>query len=66
MGSRRVRPVERDLTIRFEIDNLGARAVRHVREVYNGPRGALPLDYVDIRDLSGGRSFHLRVRKPFG
>jgi len=55
-----------DLTVRFEIDNLGARAFRHVREVYDGPRGAVPLDYVDIRDLSGGRSFYLRVRKSFG
>ena len=55
-----------DLTIRLEIDNLGARAFRHVREVYNDLRSNTPLDYTDIRDLHGGRAYYLRVRKSFG
>jgi hypothetical protein len=55
-----------DLTIRLELENLGGRAVRHVREIYDGPRGAAPLAYTDIRDLHGGRSIYLRLRKSFG
>ena len=55
-----------DLAVRFELDNVGARAFRHVREVYADSRSISPLDYTDIRDLSGNRSFYLRVRKSFG
>jgi hypothetical protein len=55
-----------DLAIRFEVENVGARALRHVREIYDGPRGTMPLAYTDIRDLHGGRSFYLRLRKTFG
>ena len=55
-----------DWAIRFEVDNIGARAFRHVRQIYDGPRGVASLAYTDIRDLHGGRSFYLRVRKTFG
>lgn len=55
-----------DLTIRLEVENLGGRAFRHVREIYGGPRGVAPLDYTDIRDLRGSRSVYLRLRKSFG
>jgi hypothetical protein len=55
-----------DLTIRLEIDNLGARAFRHVREIYDGVRNEFPLAYTDIRDLRGGRAYYLRFRKSFG
>jgi len=54
-----------NLAIRFELDNIGARAFRHVREIYDGPRSTTPLAYTDIRDLHGGRTFYLRVRKTF-
>ena len=55
-----------DLMIRFEIQNLGGRSYRHVREVYDGPRNTSPLAYTDIRDLHGSRGFYLRIRKTFG
>jgi len=55
-----------DLTLRLEIDNLGARAFRHVREISNGLRSSFPLAYTDIRDLHGGRAYYFRVRKSFG
>jgi hypothetical protein len=55
-----------DLSIRLEVDNLGARAFRHVREVYPDLRSATPLEYTDIRDLHGGRAYYLRLRKTFG
>ena len=55
-----------DLAIRVEVDNIGARGTRHVREIYDGPRNTAPLDYTDIRDLRGGRSFYVRLRKTFG
>ncbi len=54
-----------DLTIRLEIQNIGGRAGRFVREVYDGPRNTYPLYYTDIRDLHGGRSVYLRLRKTF-
>lgn len=55
-----------DLTLRFEVQNLGGRSFRHVREIYSGPRGVSPLDHIDIRDLHGSRGFYLRIRKTFG
>lgn len=55
-----------DLAIRLEFENVGARAVRHIREIYSGPRDNTPLAYTDIRDLHGGRAFYLRLRKSFG
>ena len=55
-----------DLTFRFEIDNVGARAFRHVRVIYDGLRSSFPLAYTDIRDLHGGRAYYFRVRKTFG
>ncbi len=55
-----------DLSFRFEFNNVGARAFRHVRQIYPGPRNAYPLDYTDIRDLRGDRSFYIRIRKTFG
>ena len=62
-GEYKARP---DLVIRFEIDNVGARSFRHVREIYNGPRNTSAMAYTDIRDLSGARFFYLRLRKTFG
>jgi outer membrane receptor protein involved in Fe transport len=55
-----------DLTVRFEVQNLGGRSFRHVREVYDGPRDSNPPDYIDIRDLHGSRGFYLRIRETFG
>ncbi len=54
------------LTLRCELQNLGGRSFRHVREVYDGPRNTSPLDYIDIRDLHGSRGFYLKIRKTFG
>ncbi len=62
-GEYKARP---DLAIRFEIDNVGARSFRHVREIYEGPRNGSALAYADIRDLRGARFFYLRLRKTFG
>ncbi len=55
-----------DLMLRFEVQNLGGRSFRHVREVYSGPRETSPLDHIDVRDLHGSRGFYLRIRKTFG
>jgi outer membrane receptor protein involved in Fe transport len=55
-----------DFTVRLEIDNLGARAFRHVREVWPDLRSETPLEYTDIRDLHGGRAYYVRLRKTFG
>ena len=55
-----------DLTLRLEVDNVGARAFRHVRVIYDDLRNSSPLAYTDIRDLHGGRAYYLRVRKSFG
>jgi hypothetical protein len=62
-GEYQLRP---DLTFRLEIDNVGARAFRHVRVIYDGLRSSFPLAYTDIRDLRGGRAYYFRVRKTFG
>jgi outer membrane receptor protein involved in Fe transport len=61
-GEYQARP---DFSIRVEIDNLGARAFRHVREVWPDLRSNTPLEYTDIRDLHGGRAYYLRLRKTF-
>jgi outer membrane receptor protein involved in Fe transport len=54
-----------DLIVRFEFHNLDGRSYRHVRELYDGPRGVAPSEGRDIRDLQGNRLFYLKVRKTF-
>ena len=54
-----------DLILRAEFQNLEARDVNRIREVYAGPRGAAPQLYTDSRNLPFGRMLFLRVRKIF-
>ncbi|MDP2212901.1 TonB-dependent siderophore receptor [Phenylobacterium sp.] len=56
----------RDLILRVELQNLGARNVQRIREVYVGPRSDEQLAYVDVRDLEYGRAIFVRLRKTFG
>jgi outer membrane receptor protein involved in Fe transport len=55
-----------DLSVRAEVTNAAERGLRRIRDVYDGPRGAQPLAYIDDRDLQFGRSIYLRIRKTFG
>jgi outer membrane receptor protein involved in Fe transport len=52
-----------DLILRAEFQNLGARDVKRIREVYAGPRNVAGLAYVDDRDLEFGQMLLLRLRK---
>jgi outer membrane receptor protein involved in Fe transport len=51
--------------LRVEIDNVGGRGFRHIRQVYADDRNDSPLEYTDIRDLHGNRGLYLRLRKTF-
>jgi len=55
-----------DLSIRAEAGNFTERGLRRTRTVYDGPRGANPIRFIDDRDIQFGRTFYLRVRKTFG
>jgi hypothetical protein len=52
-----------DLLLRMEVQNLGERNAKRIREVYAGPRGTSSLSYTDDRDLEFGRSFLIRIKK---
>lgn len=56
----------RDIILRVEVQNLGARNVQRIREVYIGPRSDDRLAYTDVRDLEYGRAVFVRLRKTFG
>jgi len=56
----RLRP---DLLLRMELQNIGERNARRIREVYAGPRGSSALLYTDNRDLEFGRNFLIRIKK---
>ena len=53
-------------SVRLELNNLTARALRDTRYVASGARSAHALSYVDDRDLPVRELFHLRIRKTFG
>ena len=55
-----------DLSVRLELPNVTERGLRKTRTVYEGPRDANPIAYVDDRDYQFGRMYYLRVRKTFG
>jgi len=55
-----------DLAARVELPNLTERGFRKTLTVYDGPRGANPIAYVDDRDYQFGRMYYIRVRKTFG
>lgn len=56
----RLRP---DLLLRMEVQNIGERNAKRIREVYAGPRGSSALLYTDTRDLEFGRNFLIRIKK---
>lgn len=56
----RLRP---DLLLRMEVQNIGERNAKRIREVYAGPRGSSPLSYTDDRDLEFGRNILIRIKK---
>jgi outer membrane receptor protein involved in Fe transport len=55
-----------DLAIRFEAANAAGLAEDYTRVIYNGPRNAYGLSYIDSRRLNSGPGFHIRIRKTFG
>lgn len=55
-----------DLAVRVELPNITERGFRKTLTVYDGPRGANPIAYVDDRDYQFGRMYYIRVRKTFG
>ncbi len=55
-----------DLTLRVEFANVARRGIRIATKVYDGPRNSGRLAYLDDRDLKGGHSLYVRVRKTFG
>jgi len=55
-----------DLILRLELQNIGARGVTRIREVYAGPRNTSPLLYTDVRDLDFNPMVFVRLRKSFG
>jgi hypothetical protein len=56
----------RDISIRGEFYNLGARGAERTLIVYAGPRNSSPLSYVDDRKEGFDPYVRLRVRKNFG
>ncbi|OYU69732.1 MAG: TonB-dependent receptor [Alphaproteobacteria bacterium PA2] len=56
----RLRP---DLLLRMEVQNIGERNAKRIREVYAGPRGSSALLYTDARDLEFGRNILIRIKK---
>jgi hypothetical protein len=55
-----------DLTIRAELDNVSARTYTVSRQVFDGPRDAFPLDFIDVQQRRWGLLSFLRIRKTFG
>ena len=55
-----------DLALRFELPNVTERGFHKTVTVYDGPRGANPIAYVDDRDYQFGRLYYIRLRKTFG
>ena len=55
-----------DIVIRAELQNATNRGFRHTRTVYDGPRGASDIAFVDNRDIQFGRMYWFRIRKSFG
>lgn len=55
-----------DVSLRVELQNAGARGFEFIRDVYNGPRNANPLDSTDTRNTHFGRMIYIRARKTFG
>jgi outer membrane receptor protein involved in Fe transport len=55
-----------DLAIRLEAPNAAGLAEDYTRVIYNGPRNASGVNYIDARRLNSGLGFHLRIRKTFG
>jgi hypothetical protein len=55
-----------DLAIRAEIQNVTSRDLDRTLDVYDGPRGAAPLDFHEEQALDNKTSFYVRIRKTFG
>lgn len=55
-----------DLTLKIELLNATDRGDEHFRQVYDGPRGADPLAFIDARDLGVGRFVRISMVKSFG
>jgi hypothetical protein len=55
-----------DLSLRFELDNATGRGFERLLYVYNGPRGASGLAYIDDRRQQIPQYVHIRLRKTFG
>ncbi|MES3027005.1 MAG: hypothetical protein V4820_03995 [Pseudomonadota bacterium] len=55
-----------DIVIRAELQNATNRGFRHTRTVYDGPRGASEVAFVEDRDIQFGRMYWFRIRKSFG
>jgi outer membrane receptor protein involved in Fe transport len=54
-----------DLSLRMEFGNFTERGFRQTLYVYNGPRGANGLKFVEDRDNQFGRMWYVRLRKTF-
>lgn len=52
--------------VRLDLKNLTDRAAERSRDIYDGMRGTVPLEYIDIRTLRIGPYVELVVRKTFG
>lgn len=52
--------------VRLDLKNLTDRPAERTREIYDGMRGSVPLDYTDVRTLRIGPYVELAVRKTFG
>ena len=54
-----------DLSVKFELDNIGGRGFERLLYVYGGPRNSSGLAYVDDRRQEFPQSLYVRVRKAF-
>ncbi len=54
-----------DATLRIQLNNPTSRGIRQVNQVWNGPRGASALAYIDTRQLAFGQWLDMSVRKTF-
>ena len=52
-----------DLIFRAELQNLGQRDSKRIRDVYLGPRNLAGLSYTDDRDFQYGQQLLVRLRK---
>jgi outer membrane receptor protein involved in Fe transport len=55
-----------DLSLHFEVDNLGDRGFQRIFAVYDGARGSSALAYHDHRYEEIGPYLYFRLRKTFG